>query len=139
MLQQPVYNELKFLVQDQAYNYYGGGEYMIAGKVSTEKPNDELKSEIHATSAKGPERFIFNCPLPHIPEPFPEVKEYSPLPPQTIGGFVERTWSYLTIKKLLEDADFGTENEAEAKALRDKALQLSLKVSKIFFFQFVTN
>lgn len=104
---------------------------MIAGKVNAGKPTNELKGEIRAMSAKGFERYIIIYPFPPLPEPFPDEK-YSPLPPKTIGGFVERTWAYLTIKKLLDDAKFGTDDENEAKAFRDRALQLSLKVSKIF-------
>ena len=50
------------------------------------------------------------------------------LPVNSIGGYVERMWSYMTIKKLLETSKYGGVDEAKAKDLKAKALALSLKV-----------
>ena len=45
-----------------------------------------------------------------------------------LGGEIERTWAYLTIKKLLDKAKYDAVSSAEAQKMKDEALQLSLKV-----------
>jgi hypothetical protein len=108
---------------------------MIAGRINSGNPNDELKAEIYAISARGPQRFIVICQLPRMPQPFPEQTQYNPLPSQTIGGFVERTWAYLTIKKLLEEANYGMNFENKTKEFLDDVLKLSIKVFGIFLLR----
>jgi hypothetical protein len=48
-------------------------------------------------------------------------------PSNTIGGFIERTWAYLTIKKLTREAEEWIRPEAERNGKRQRALELSLK------------
>jgi hypothetical protein len=46
----------------------------------------------------------------------------------TIGGFIERMWAYMTIQKLLNDAQSGLLSDSDKQDKQQQALQLSLKV-----------
>ena len=47
---------------------------------------------------------------------------------KTLGGYLERMWAKKTIDKLLEDSKYGLGTSEEKQKLKDKALDLSLKV-----------
>ena len=48
------------------------------------------------------------------------------LPANSLGGFVERMWAYLSIKKAQEEAEVEAD-PGKASELRDKAKRLALK------------
>lgn len=138
------------LVQDNSYNYYDGGEFVVVGKLTDPSaPNPYFNVDISAKSQSGsisfqseskhiicPRGYVIiegdimvpcclqrRCP-PIRPNP-PTAATPPLLPASTIGGFVERMWAYQTIKKLLKASDLENENQ---EANRRKALQLSLQV-----------
>ncbi len=49
----------------------------------------------------------------------------------SVGSFVERSWAYLTIKKLLDQSDIEHASEKNEK-LKSQALSLSLKVWSVY-------
>ncbi len=58
----------------------------------------------------------------------PDTTPHIPLPPSTIGGFIERTWAYMTVKKLIDQYKYDAQNRTHEQQLKDRALELSLKV-----------
>ncbi len=133
------------LIQENSYNYYDGSEFVMVGKVkSSQDPADSdlpavLEANIIGRGSSGQERFRIICPFPRPPRPWPLPSgrpappvrpEPTPLPAGTVGGFVERMWAYLSIKKLLKDANYLEENKTKAENCRSQALRLSLKVKR---------
>ncbi len=120
------------VVEEVNFNYYRGGEMLVVGQLRGAEV-DWLKAEISATSRDGPERFSIERICPPRPFPIPPgaimtSTPHSPLPTASVGGFVERMWAYLSIKKLLEKSKYNEEDQTNVKALKERALQLSLKV-----------
>lgn len=94
--------------------------------------NTKIPIYFQTTCILPPPCFRFPCPWPpHPPRPHPVATTEAPvLPPETLGGFVERMWAYQTIKKLLEKEKYLEDDADKKKQLKDRALKLSLKVSQ---------
>ncbi len=136
--------DVSSLVQNFQDNLFGGSELLIAGK-TVDKKTREIGASVSGRSSEGnvayeahSEEAAYPCfPntwLQKVPESVHTVivcssPEQTTVTrgPKSLGGFVERMWAYLTIKRLLEKTKLEPD-DSENSRLKQKALQLSLKV-----------
>ena len=97
-----------------------GTEIVIAGALNS-PTSTNLITQISASSADGP--LVFNMAADDV-----RSQDQLVLPSAaTLKSKLERLWAYLTIKEVLEKVT-GSDNSTEKEFLKQKALDLSLKV-----------
>uniref|UniRef100_A0A914UZC7 Inter-alpha-trypsin inhibitor heavy chain H3 n=1 Tax=Plectus sambesii TaxID=2011161 RepID=A0A914UZC7_9BILA len=105
---------------------FEGSEFVVIGKMNQLSLNEGDKIfEWRARSCHGPKVFKC-CYRPWRSQRSSNKGDIS----NTAGGFIERSWAYLTVKNLLEKAKVNSE---ESAALNNQALKLALE------FKFVTE
>uniref|UniRef100_A0A914W3C9 Inter-alpha-trypsin inhibitor heavy chain H3-like n=1 Tax=Plectus sambesii TaxID=2011161 RepID=A0A914W3C9_9BILA len=105
---------------------FEGSEFILIGKMNQLSLNEgEEIFEWHARCCNGPKVFKC-CYRPWRPQHSSNKGDIS----KTAGGFIERSWAYLTVKNLLEKAKVNSE---ESETLKNQALKLALK------YKFVTE
>ena len=142
-LANPLLNKVKFqyvgesiknesITNTDFQTYFKGGEYIVAGQISNDKPETEdVEVIVGGEAANGIYEKRFNLcfwkaqPLPIefdpienknnngligpdiFPPPYPGNCILPPIKPKqvsrTSGNFIERLWAFLTIKNLLDD------------------------------------
>uniref|UniRef100_A0A914W6T1 Inter-alpha-trypsin inhibitor heavy chain H3 n=1 Tax=Plectus sambesii TaxID=2011161 RepID=A0A914W6T1_9BILA len=105
---------------------FEGSEFVIIGKMNQLFLNegDDIL-EWHARSRHGPKAYKC-CYRPWLSQPSRNKGDIA----KTAGGFIERSWAYLTVRNLLEKAKVDSE---ESAALKNQALKLALE------YKFVTE
>ncbi|XP_041349318.1 inter-alpha-trypsin inhibitor heavy chain H3-like [Gigantopelta aegis] len=114
-------------------NFFEGSEMIIAGKLD-DITLQSLTMNVLANAVEGPVDLQLHSDVPDLQSQFRDMTGLTD--PQNLAKITERMWAYLTIKEILEK-QFGEKDRVQKELLKQKAIELSLKVLTIHRYNYV--